>query len=242
MNETENLHENLVGWVRAQVRDARKEGAVFGLSGGLDSSVTAALCKEALGDKVLGLIMPCHGLEEDRKDALLVAGKFRISVEEVDLHGVYDSLVAKLFRSKFFSEDVQMTVANVKPRLRMIVLYFFAGLLNYLVVGTGNKSERMTGYFTKYGDGGADIFPLGNLVKGQVRELAAYLGVPQAIIDKAPSAGLWAGQTDEDELKITYDEIDRYLMGEELGEVAARIQEKIRASEHKRKLPPLPDL
>lgn len=213
---------------------------MVGLSGGLDSSVVAVLCKEALSDKLLGLVMPCHGLEEDKRDALEVARKFHIEVEEVDLHEICDSLVGKLGQSRFFSEDARVALANIKPRLRMAVLYFSANLLNYMVVGTGNKSERMIGYFTKYGDGGADILPLGNLVKRQVRELAVHLGIPQRIIDKPPSAGLWSGQTDENELKISYDEIDRYLLGEEVGEVAARIEEKIKTSEHKRKLPPIP--
>ena len=130
--------------------------------------------------------------------------------------------------------------ANLRPRLRMASLYYFANRLNYLVVGTGNRSELEVGYFTKYGDGGVDLLPLGALLKRQVRALAAHLGVPAPIIEKPPSAGLWEGQTDEGEMGFSYADLDRYLAG---GKVPAALGERIEAmrtaSEHKRRPPPV---
>jgi NAD+ synthase len=122
-------------------------------------------------------------------------------------------------------------------------LYYFANKLNYLVVGTGNKTELMVGYFTKYGDGGADILPLGTLLKNQVRELAEYLKIPKKIISKPPSAGLWKGQTDEEEIGVSYEQLDKYLNGEELNNkmIEEVIQNKIITSEHKRSTPSIPD-
>ena len=124
----------------------------------------------------------------------------------------------------------------------MTTLYYFANKLNYLVVGTGNKSELMIGYFTKYGDGGADILPLGNLLKSQVRELAEYLGIPKKIINKPPSAGLWEGQTDEKEIGISYEQLDKYLKTEKLNNkiIEKKIQDKIIKSAHKRIIPAKP--
>jgi NAD+ synthase len=137
------------------------------------------------------------------------------------------------------SGDVKarLPLANVKPRLRMSALYFIANSLNYLVVGTGNRSELTVGYFTKYGDGGADLLPLGRLLKSEVRELAADLEIPQSIIDKAPSAGLWAGQTDEDEMGFSYGDLERYLIDGPQGvapALAMRIERLMRTTEHKR--------
>jgi len=121
----------------------------------------------------------------------------------------------------------------------MLTLYYFANQLKYMVAGSGNRSELSVGYFTKYGDSGVDILPLGNLVKGQVRELAIFLGIPQEIIKKPPSAGLWQGQTDEGELGLSYEELDRYLVtGEASNEVKRKIESMIAASDHKRLPPP----
>ncbi|MGB2782330.1 MAG: NAD(+) synthase, partial [Atribacterota bacterium] len=124
----------------------------------------------------------------------------------------------------------------------MTILYYFANKLNYLVVGTGNKNELTIGYFTKYGDGGVDILPLGNLLKSQVRELAEYLGIPKKIINKPPSAGLWEGQTDEEEMGISYDQLDKYLITGKLHNrvIEKKIQDKITKSAHKRTIPAKP--
>jgi len=125
----------------------------------------------------------------------------------------------------------------------MLTLYYVANQLKYMVAGAGNRSELAVGYFTKYGDGGVDILPLGNLVKGEVRELASFLGIPQSIIDKPPSAGLWEGQTDEGEMGFSYDELDRYLFaGDASDKVREKIESMIAANEHKRSLPPIPSL
>ncbi len=213
--------------------DAR--GVVFGMSGGLDSSVTAILCKRALGDKVLGLIMPCHSNPADEDHARLVADLFDIRTEKIDLGPVFDLLLNLL------PAGDRLPVANLKPRLRMVALYYFSNRLDYLVVGSGNKSELMAGYFTKYGDGAVDISPLGGLLKTEVRQLAQELGVPPQIIAKPPSAGLWAGQTDEGELGITYDELDEALRALEAGkidqfddEVLAMVRKMVSRNHHKR--------
>ncbi len=234
-------------WIKEKVEEAGAEGVVLGLSGGVDSAVTAALAKRALGNNVLGLIMPCHSDPTDLEHARLVADRFGIETEYVDLGPVFDCLVASLPRGS------KMAVANLKPRLRMMTLYYFANSRNYLVVGTGNKSELTIGYSTKYGDGGVDILPLGDLLKSQVRELARQVGVPEAIIAKPPSAGLWAGQTDEGEIGLTYEELDRTIMAIEKGDprgcdgaTLERVKTMMAASAHKRqpipicKIPNLP--
>ncbi len=216
---------------------------MLGISGGIDSSVTAVLAKRGLGDGVLGVIMPCHSDPTGEKHARLVAAKFGIETEYVDLTPVFDRL------SEALPPGDRMAVANLKPRLRMAVLYYFANSRNYLVIGTGNKSEIMVGYTTKHGDSGADILPLGSLLKKQVRELARELGIPQEIIAKPPSAGLWEGQTDEGEMGISYDELDSILVAIESGDIGecdqeslARVRALMAASQHKRDPIPICEL
>jgi len=237
----EQLADNLVSWIRDSARAAGSNGVVFGMSGGLDSSVVAALCRRALGQNVLGLIMPCHSNPQDEQDALAAVTKFSVPVERIVLDAAYDTLLESLNAAGDTDAD-RIARANIKARLRMLTLYYHANKLGYMVVGSGNKSELAVGYFTKYGDGGVDILPLGNLVKGQVRELAAYLGVPQGIIDKPPSAGLWQGQTDEVEMGCSYNELDRCLTGGEVSNgVKRKIEQMIAESHHKLNLPPIPD-
>jgi len=140
-------------------------------------------------------------------------------------------------------EVSRLSLSNVKPRLRMTTLYYFGSVHSYLVLGTGNLSEYTIGYFTKHGDGGVDLMPIAGLVKAQVRELAAYLGVPQPIIDKPPSAGLWANQTDEAEMGLSYLELDHYIRtGEAQPNVKERVDRLAALSEHKKRLPPIPKL
>jgi len=239
--DTGLLAEKLASWIRERVAEARCQGTVFGMSGGIDSAVVAALCKRAFPDACLGVLMPCHSGPEDREHALLVADKFSIPTKEVVLDGVYDSLAGALPDFEAESRTGLPAQANVKARLRMTTLYFLANQFGYLVVGSGNRSEIAVGYFTKFGDGGVDIAPLGNLVKGQVRELAGSLGIPQEIIEKPPSAGLWPGQTDEAELGLTYDEIDEYLLsGRAEPETREKLEPMIARCEHKRQPPMLP--
>jgi len=200
------MKKKIVNWIKKQVKQAKAAGIVLGLSGGLDSSVVASLVKEAVGrKKLLALILPCHSQTKDLEDAKTVAKKIGIQTKTVDLSGIYDSLL------KILPPSVNLAKSNIKPRLRMLVLYYFANKLNYLVCGTGNKSEIMAGYFTKHGDGAADILPIGDLLKKEVKGLARELEIPNRIIAKAPTAGLWPGQTDEGEMGITYLELDDIL-------------------------------
>ncbi|MBM3167400.1 MAG: NAD+ synthase [Chloroflexi bacterium] len=236
----EKLAQNITSWIKDTVSAAGGKGVVVGLSGGVDSAVVVVLCKRAFADSTLGVIMPCHSDKSDREQAELVAEKFAIPTEVVILDGVYDSLLEALPARDYDEVTRRLAEANIKPRLRMITLYYFANRLNYMVVGTSNRSELAVGYFTKYGDGGSDLVPLGNLVKQQVRDLAAYLDVPQEIIDKPPSAGLWWGQTDEGQMGLTYAELDRYLMtGEAEESVKHKIDSMMHGSAHKRCMPPI---
>ncbi len=211
----------------------------MGLSGGLDSSVVAALVKEAVGkNRLLALILPCHSLKQDLADARLVAHKLGIKTKTIDLANLYNNLL------KILPKTGSLAKANLKPRLRMLVLYYFANKFNYLVCGTGNKSEIEVGYFTKHGDGATDILPIGDLLKRDVKKLAQELGIPQQIVAKPPTAGLWPGQTDEGEMGITYLELDDILgrLGNQKKQVLPkakvnRVREMIRKSAHKRQGP-----
>ena len=178
-------------------------------------------------------------MSRDEEHARQLIDKFDLRWERVDLSSAFDAVVDLLPLGE------GLAVANIKPRLRMLTLYYYANLYNYLVIGTSNRSELMVGYFTKYGDGGADLLPLGGLLKYQVRELARATGVPDAIIDKPPSGGLWEGQTDEGEMGITYDRIDAVIEALDRGDTSginpndlAQVERMIAASSHKRE--PLP--
>lgn len=229
------LSYRISDWIKEKVNEAGAKGVVVGLSGGVDSAVVVVLCKEALGDNVLGIVMPCYSNPEDGRDVNLLFTKFGIKTEKVVLDSIYDGLL------KILPTGNKIVQSNLKPRLRMLILYYFANKLNYLVVGTGNKSELMVGYFTKYGDGAVDLLPLGGLLKSQVIELAKELGIPSKIIDKIPSAGLWDGQTDEGELGISYAELDNALLAIDKGiptnvdlEIMRKVERLIKTSSHKR--------
>jgi len=235
------MAEKLTGWLRGQLETRCARGFVVGLSGGIDSAVTVALCKRACPENTLGIIMPCHSDPQDAADARAAAQAFGVPVKEVVLDQPFELMVEKLTGKPYDIREMDMCIANIKPRLRMITLYFFAARNQYLVVGTGNRSELTVGYFTKYGDGGVDLLPIGNLVKSQVRELAEFLGVPRQIIDKSPSAGLWAGQCDEAEMGITYAELDEYIL---YGKGSERVKEVIETlaarNAHKNEMPACP--
>jgi NAD+ synthase len=239
MRDLDQLAERISRWMRKQVENAGAQGLVVGLSGGVDSACTAALAKKAVEDAVLAVLMPCHSDPEDVRLAAQVAQTLDLETLTIDLGPTFDWLMETLPKAG------RMAVSNVKPRLRMLVLYYLANERNYLVAGTGNKSELLTGYFTKYGDGGVDLEPLGQLYKWQVRDLARHLGIPQVIVDRTPSAGLWPGQTDEQELGLSYQELDEVLVAIERGETAEippvvlnRVQRMIECSAHKRQTPP----
>lgn len=236
----EELANRIIAWIREKVTEAKCKGVVLGLSGGLDSSLVAVLCKRAFPEDTLAVIMPCYSSETDIAHAQAVVRKFEIPATTIALERAFDSLL-KVLPDEHDPATKRLAEANVKVRLRMVTLYYLANRLRYLVVGTSNRSELSVGYFTKYGDGAADILPLGNLVKSQVRQLAIYLGIPEEIIEKPPSAGLWAGQTDEGEMGITYQELDRYLTSGEAGaEIKRRVDAMIEGSAHKRSTPAIP--
>ncbi|AGK61962.1 NH(3)-dependent NAD(+) synthetase [Archaeoglobus sulfaticallidus PM70-1] len=241
----EKVEKRIVEFIRDYVRSANAEGVVLGVSGGVDSACVAFLCSKALGgENVLGLIMPEKGVtrEEDVEDAIEVCKKAGIKYKIVEI-----SDILQKFKG-ISSCDRDIALANLKPRIRMVLNYYYANCLNRIVAGTGNKSELMVGYFTKYGDGGCDFLPIGDLYKTEVFMLAEHLGVPERVIKKKPSAGLWVGQTDEDEMGISYKVLDAILKRIERGEIEKAIEEfgkdsvdKVRdmiaRSEHKRSLP-----
>lgn len=224
---------------------AGAKGFVLGLSGGVDSAVAAGLAARAVGaDKVLGLVLPHR--ESDPADAAHadeVAAAFGIPTERIDITRIVDAVAGAC------EHPVEgMALGNVKSRARMVVLFAHANAGGRLVLGTGNKSELMQGYFTKFGDGGADVYPLGDVYKTHVWDLARHLGVPSSVVEKAPSAGLLPGQTDEGEMGIRYADLDAVLAGLEAGftgarvaedlglapEVVAKVEDRLYRSEHKR--------
>ena len=244
--------KKLVSFIREKVEEAKVNGVVIGISGGLDSATTAYLAVKALGrERVLGLIMPYYN-NQDVEDARLVCSSLGIECREIGIKPIVDTMVSQLG----FQPD-KRSLGNIMSRTRMVLLYAHANARNLLVLGTGNRSEFLTGYFTKWGDGASDCAPLINLYKTEVWGVAKLLGVPRRIIEKKPTAGLWEGQTDEDELGISYRLLDEILwrlvdlkmekerIAEELEIPIERVQyveALVKRSEHKRHLPIGPEL
>ena len=233
----------LVAWLEQQRQAHGAQGYVVGISGGIDSAVVAHLLART-GAPAQGIILPsATSTQQDVTDAYAVAASAPCPVVEVPITAVYDCFMRTmqpLFNPA--AERQQAIAGNVQARLRMTALYAYAQSHQALVVGTDNAAEWLTGYFTKFGDGGVDVAPLLRLRKEQVYALAELLGVPQAVRDKTPSAGLWQGQTDEAEMGVRYAEIDAFLRGESISDTARRqIDFWHQRSHHKRRMPAVPE-
>lgn len=248
----EKTKNDIVNFIQTKVSESNTNGVIVGLSGGIDSTLAAYLACEALGkDKVFGIIMPSTTTPtEDKIHGITIAQKLGIDYKEIAI----DSILNEYLSMTQLEED-NLAIGNLKARIRMSIIYYYANAKNYLVSGTGNKSEILIGYFTKYGDGACDIEPIGDLYKKEVYELAKLLEVPQEIIDKPPRAGLWNNQTDEEEIGMGYDLIDQilYLYTEENvedAEIADKLSipiddvnmiiTKVIRSKHKSKVPESP--
>ncbi|MFY0545730.1 NAD(+) synthase [Brevibacillus sp. H7] len=231
--------EKRIAFIREQIDGPGLGGAVVGISGGIDSAVTAALCVRALGkERVIGVWMPAYSQDIHAEDSKKLAEAIGLNLVTVDLGPAYDAIVAGI--EKVLPLD-DKTKGNTKARLRMTTLYAIANQKGYLVIDTCNRSEIYVGYMTKGGDGLADINPVASLTKHEVRILARELGVPESILTKAPSADLWAGQTDEQEMGFTYEDLDRLLItGDTNPKAKERIDYLHRVSEHKRR--PMPEI
>jgi NAD+ synthase len=237
----EAVVQHLVTWLREKVEEASARGVVIGVSGGVDSAVAAVLAQKAFPDNCMALVLPCESSTDDLVHSQLLLDKFNIPYRVVELDNVYQLLVTQLESYiKLDGPKRRLLRANLKPRLRMTTLYYSAQARSYLVLGTTNKSEITVGYSTKHGDSGVDLQILGDLLKREVLELANYLRVPSVIINKTPSGGLWAGQTDEEEMGISYEQLDDYIQYNQ-GEtdVTERIQKLNQISQHKRQMPPI---
>lgn len=238
-------------FIAHQLEASGRKGVVLGLSGGVDSALVAKLCADAIGPRrVLGVALPEGDGGRDEADARAYAKGLGIGFRTMDIA----PLVAPFDAAFKARRGERIARGNVRARARMIVLYFVANTEGRVVMGTGNKSELLTGYFSRWGDGGADFLPIGDLYKTQVWAMARHLGVPKKIVDKTPTAGLWPGQTDEGELGLAYAELDRILLGIELQldadaiaqkagvriDEVRRIEALVAATVFKRKMPLIP--
>lgn len=230
-------HEKIIKKIEEFIREkvGGMDGVVLGISGGIDSTVVAWLAARALGkDKVFGVLMP-YGTQ-DTRDAMKVVNLLGIQHQVINIKPFVDAIAKEAL---FF--DDKIALGNLMARLRMSLLYGAANSMGRLVIGTGNKSELEIGYFTKYGDGGVDFEPIGGLYKTEVWQIAEYLGVPTHLIVKEPSAGLYDGQTDEEEIGFGYRIIDKILKGE-IGEIPTghvnKINKMRRSAQHKLAMPP----
>lgn len=245
-------------FVKNKVEESGSDGLVVGLSGGIDSSLVTYIAAEMIDkDKILGLIMPSETTpSKDVEDALLVAENLGIKTKTIHIDKHLEQFNDIDVDAKS-GEILNLARANLKARIRMMILYYHANSMNRMVLGTGNKSELLVGYFTKYGDGGVDLLPLGDLYKADVQKIANHMSVPENILKKAPTAGLWQGQTDEEELGMKYQLLDKilYLMVEENlkpeqvagklhlpEEEVLRIKSMMKSAEHKLITPPIAEI
>ncbi|RAP49191.1 MAG: NAD(+) synthetase [Methanosphaera sp. rholeuAM74] len=251
--DTEQYIKEVCKFIQEKVEQSHTKGVVLGLSGGIDSTIVAYLSVLALGkDHVKGYILPSKTTsKEDLNDALLIKDLLNIQAETIYIDDIYDSF---LQTDGTDVDDKTLAQSNIKPRIRMTLLYYYATLNNYLVIGTGNKTELNIGYFTKYGDGGVDLSPIGDLYKEEVKQVAYKLNVPENIINKSPTAGLTLNQTDESDLGLKYSQIDKIVyayteksmktmdISKQLGiehDKVESIINRIISSQHKRELAPI---
>jgi len=231
--------ENRVKFIKELVSTAQVSGIVFGNSGGKDAALVGILCKLAC-DNTLGVSMPCHvsrNYESDIDDAVLFSRQYNIAHKTIDLTSTRNEITHAI-NSVVPLKNIDKPNIAIAPRLRMITLYTIASNENCLVAGTGNRSERYTGYFTKWGDGAFDFNPIADLTATEVLEFLRYLDAPKSIVEKPPSAGLIEDQTDEAEMGITYAALDNYLLtGNASMHDAEIINRMHEASHHKRKPP-----
>jgi NAD+ synthase len=240
-------------FLRGHLAESGTEGLLVGLSGGIDSALCARLTRDAVGaERTHTLLLPDAAFPSAlRAEVETYAGQLGVAFASIPIDGPEAA-----FRGLFPEVTDRVSWGNVKARIRMIAVYFWAREHHLLVIGTGNKSELLMGYFTKWGDGGVDLLPLGDLYKTQLRELAARLDLPRSIRERPPTAGLWEGQTDEEELGLPYAELDQILFGleqlrtaEEIAAAARLPLERVHMVEavvertrHKRRPPPIPKL
>ena len=226
-----------IEFIRGVIGSAGADGVVYGNSGGKDSALVGILCKMAC-DNTVGIIMPCgskRNYEMDKADAEKIAKQFNIATRVVDLSGVKDTLTQAIGENTHLTN---IALTNIAPRLRMTTLYAVASSENRLVAGTGNRSEGYMGYFTKWGDGAFDFNPIADLTVTEIYEFLKFLNAPEFIITKAPSAGLFDGQTDEEDMSVTYRSIDNFLLTGEANKNDIVIIDRFhKSSEHKRKMP-----
>lgn len=234
MRNYEAEYYERVNFITRFLAESGASGIVYGNSGGKDSTLVGILCKAAC-DNTLGLIMPCtskRNYREDADDAMTVARQYQIETRTIDLTPVKDAAVHQLSSAAELSSSA---LSNMAPRLRMMSLYAVAASENRLVAGTGNRSEAYVGYFTKWGDGAYDFNPIADLTVTEIYEFLHFLDAPACVIEKAPSAGLFEGQTDEKELGFRYSVLDRYLLtGTAAPQMLPAIERLHTASEHKR--------
>lgn len=252
---TEQTKKDIINFIKNKVDEANASGIVIGLSGGIDSTLTAFLATEAIGkDKVFGLVMPSTTTPtEDKVHGTYLAKLLGIDYKEIAIDSILNEFLKLSGDNKNPNE---LAIGNLKARIRMAMIYYFANEKNYIVGGTGNKSEILIGYFTKYGDGACDLEPIGDLYKTEVRELARYMNIPEEIISKPPRAGLWNNQTDEEEIGMEYHTLDRILylsidknkdtdyIAKELEIPVQEVNDiltKVKNNEHKTKIPPTPN-
>jgi len=228
-----------VNFIKRLLRKTGAKGVVFGNSGGKDSVLTGVICRKAT-ENVLGVIMPCGSSQNygrDREDALRVSELYKIDYAEADLKEARDALVRATEKRQRLSAE---SIANIAPRLRMATLYAVARERNYLVAGTGNRSEIFMGYFTKFGDGAYDFNVISDLTVTEIYEFMEFLEIPADIINKPPSGGLYDGQTDEGEMGVSYKEIDEYILsGKTNARAEAVIKKANKLTSHKRRQPKL---